>query len=297
MLAIGSLLLLASLVPANASAADIAGTWVSAVAGEGYVMEGAITTGPHTWHHDVRMTLEQSGTFIWGSETITVRTVDNHPGYRGWPPYPYPMGESFTYEVDGYFDGTTFEMSLYASGFVYDFTLTVSGNSMYGSGTFDSAGVLMEGVYDLQKESGFGLTGLSGMTPVVSAGAIVVAIVTLVVVSAPVRLPQGTVPGVTTVTSPQAYQPSTEGTLELPASPISAEGAMAVGGVGLHYPAPPPSGRPLPPRDHFSRTSQEPPTCPFHGDVALAAHYGRTDGSDPGSWFCPRCNSYPWGRS
>lgn len=294
--ALGSLLFMISMVTPNASAAGVAGTWVSAVSGEGYVMEGAIATSPYTWHYDVRMTLEQSGTYVYGSETITVRTVDNNPGYSGWPAYPYPMGESFTYDVDGYFDGTTFEMTVYASGYAYDFTLTVNGNSMTGSGTFDSAGVTMLGVYDLKKESGFGgftLTRLSGMAPIVSAGVITVAIVSLVVVSTPLRIPQspqGTVP------SPPGYQPSAQSTLEVPASPISADGTVPVGGIGLHYPAPSPSGPPLSPREHFSKTSQEPPRCPIHGDVALVAHYSKTDGSDPGTWFCPRCSGYPWGK-
>lgn len=287
----GLLILLASAVPLNASAESVSGTWVSRVSGEGYVQQDVI----YRWHYDVELRLSQSGSYASGTIELTLLQVDLK--VSTYPPWPYELPQTTTYSVDGTVYGSAFEMTVY-TGDLPTFTLEASGGFMTGSGSYYSAGALITGVFDLEKSGGFGLSGLTGLsevTPFVSVGVIVVAVVTLVVVSTPLRLPLS--PGTTSVPPPPAYEPSSQGTLEVPASMPSADGAVSIGGVGLHLPPPPPGGKPLPPREHFSQTSQQPPMCPMHQGVALVAHYSRTDGSDPGSWFCPRCNGYPWGRS
>jgi hypothetical protein len=165
-----------------------------------------------------------------------------------------------------------------------------------GSGTWSKVD-MEHGTWSVKKSGGLslGFGSISGVTPIVSVAVIVVSIVVIVAVAAPLRPP--IVPGTPSAPpGPPAYQPSIvgeTGTL-VPSMP---DGAIPVGGVGLQYASPPSSGKPLPPKDYFSKTSQNSPRCPIHGDVALVPHYFRTDGSDPGSWFCPRCDNYPWGRS
>ncbi len=164
-----------------------------------------------------------------------------------------------------------------------------------GSGTWSKVG-MESGTWSIQKSGlAFGTGSLSDIAPIVSAAVIVVSIVVLVVVSTPVKAP--ITPIARSVQSPPGLQPSVQGETGPMSPPGPPEAGTPVGGIGLHYPSPPSGGRPLPPKDYLAKTSQEPPRCPIHGDVALVPHYFRTDGSDPGSWFCPRCNSYPWGRS
>lgn len=278
-----------ALISTDASAASVSGTWVSRVAGQGYVQSYMGPSGNTvTDTLDAKLVLSGSGSSITGTMT-------------GWE-----NGVPRTYDVEGSFDGTTFLMTAH---FGWDgvnwltpvYTLTVSGNEMSGSGSYLNVGVTIHGTFDLKKEGGFsGLSVAGGMAPAVSALVIIISIVAIVVASTPVKIPppQGFQPQVMSVPSPQyPYQPSVQ--TETPSSPIGPpEAGTPVGGAGLQYgTSPPAGGPPFAPRDHFSKTSQEPPRCPLHHDIALVPHYFKTDGSDPGSWFCPKCNRYPWGRN
>ncbi len=164
-----------------------------------------------------------------------------------------------------------------------------------GSGTWSKAG-MEHGTWSIQRSGGLLLGSLSGVAPLVSAAVIVVSIVVIVIVATPLKVPTAPSPP-STVSPLPGWQPAWQGETGTGSPPAMPDGAVPVGGVGLHYASPPASGKPLPPRDYFSKTSQDPPRCPVHGDVALVAHYFKTDGSDPGSWFCPRCGNYPWGKS
>jgi hypothetical protein len=246
----------------------------------------------YRWHYDVELRLTQSGSYAYGTIKLTLVQVDLK--VSGYPPWPFELPQVNSYEVDGDVLGPSLTMMIYTGDYP-TFTLVASDGQMTGSGTYYSAGALITGVFDLKKSGGFGFTSLSGMTPIVSAGVIGVAIVTLVVVAAPLKIPSSS--GIVSRSSGPGYAPTPQGILEVPASPPSAGQGTPIGGVGLHYPAPPSTEKPLPPREHFSRVSQEPPRCPVHGDVALVSHFSTADGSDGGSWFCPRCNGYPWGRA
>jgi hypothetical protein len=181
---------------------------------------------------------------------------------------------------------------LAAGNFDYTYTGVINADGT-GSGTYFGN---EHGTWSVQKSgsAGIGLSLAGGMAPVVSGVVIVMAIAAIVIASTPVR--SGFRPQVMSAPSPQyQYQPSVQTTTDngLPIGPP--EAGTPVGGAGLQYATPAPSGKPFPPRDHFTRVSQNPPRCPIHGDIALSPHF--TSADDAGSWFCPRCNGYPWGKN
>jgi len=185
-----------------------------------------------------------------------------------------------------------------AGNFDYTYTGVINADGS-GSGTFSGN---EHGTWSVHKSgsSGIGLSVAGGMAPAVSVIVIVISIAAIVVASTPVKIPppKGFQPQVASAPSPQySYQPSVQS--ETPSPLIGPpEAGTPVGGAGLQYGIyPPAGGPPFAPRDHFSKTSQEPPRCPHHHDIALVPHYFKSDGSDPGSWFCPKCSGYPWGRN
>jgi len=282
-LVLGSFMTAVALMAGNASAASLSGTWESRVSGSGYTQTYMGPSGSTvTDHIDVKLVLTQSGTSVTG----TLRS-DQTGGVK-------------TFDVDGTFDGTTFLMTAH---YGWDgvnmlnpvYTLTVSGDHMTGSGSYLNVGVTIHGMFDLTKSGGFGgLTVAGGMAPAVSGVAIAIAIVAIVIASTPVR--SGFRPQVMSAPSPQyPYQPSVQTTTDN-GSPIGPpEAGTPVGGAGLQYATPAPVGKPFAPRDHFTKVSQNPPRCPIHNDIALSPHI--TSAEDAGSWFCPRCNGYPWGKN
>jgi len=282
-LALGSFMAAIALMAGNASAASVSGTWTSRVSGSGYTQTYMGPSGSTvTDHFDVTLVLTQSGTSVTG----TLRS-DQTGGVK-------------TFSVDGTFDGTTFLMTAHYGWDGYEminavYTLTVSGDRMTGSGSYLNVGVTIHGTFDLTTSGGLGgLTLAGGTAPVVSGIAIAIAIVAIVIASTPVR--SGFRPQVMSAPSPQyPYQPSVQTTTDngLPIGPP--EAGTPVGGAGLQYATPAPVGKPFPPRDHFTRVSQNPPRCPIHNDIALSPHF--TSAEDSGSWFCPRCNGYPWGKN
>jgi hypothetical protein len=179
-----------------------------------------------------------------------------------------------------------------AGNFDYTYTGVINAGGT-GSGTFSGN---EHGTWSVHKSSsaGIGLSAAGGVAPVVSGVVIVMAIAAIAIASTPVR--SGFRPQVMPAPSPQyPYQPSVQTTTDngLPIGPP--EAGTPVGGAGLQYATPAPVGKPFPPRDHFTRVSQNPPRCPIHGDIALSPHF--TSAEDAGSWFCPRCNGYPWGKN
>jgi hypothetical protein len=163
-----------------------------------------------------------------------------------------------------------------------------------GSGTWSKVG-MESGTWSVQKTGGFALGSLDGIAPAVSAVAIAASVIALVAVVTPVKAP------ITPKTRSVQYNPDLKPSIQGETGPMSPPGppgaGTPVGGAGLQYAPQTAGGKPLPPKDYFSKTSQDPPRCPIHGDAALVPHYFTADGSDSGSWFCPRCNNYPWGRS
>ena len=282
MLVMGAMVLSLSALSTNASAASVDGSWTSRISGEGYTQTFPDPYGTIiTRSYDAELSLSSSGSSVTGTLTVN----------------------SDTFDVWGTFDGYTFMMTLQWGwdGVSYceaTYALTVDGDLMYGSGSYLNVGVTINGYFDLQKG---GLFAVGGITPVVSGVTIAISIVAIVIAVMPAagvpaagfKPPQPThVPS-----PPSRYEPSQQWTTDVPDQPMSGDGTVSVGGAGLQYATPPPGGRPLSPRDHFTNVSQEPPRCPLHNGVALTPHYFRTDGTDPGSWFCPKCNGYPWGKN
>lgn len=279
----GMMVLSALAFSADASAAGVAGTWVSRIPGEGYTQT---YMGPYgylvTDQFDVELSLSESGGEVYGT-------------LRSWNQY-----ETQEFSVDGTVSGSIFYMTAYfgwdgVSYLTPVFTLTIDGDTMYGSGSYVNVGVPITGTFDLEKE---GLFAVGGMAPIVSGVSIAVAIVAIVIAVTPGKAPKtGYQPQVMKYPpSPPPYAPSQQWTTEVPPQAISGDGTTPVGGAGLQYATPPPAGKPLPPRDHFTNVSQEPPRCPMHKDIALTPHYS-ADMNDPGSWYCPRCKGYPWGKN
>ena len=279
MLVMGTTVLFAPAVSTNASAATVDGTWVSRISGEGYTQTFPDPYGTIiTRSYDAELVLSSSGSSVTGTLTVN----------------------SESYSVTGSLYGDTFTMSLFWGwdGVSYcegDYTLTVTGDEMYGSGSYLNVGTTIHGTFDLKKG---GLFGLGGITPVVSGVSITVSIIAIVIALTPAAVPKtGFKPQTTRVPpAPPLYTPTQQWTTEVP-QPMYGDETVSLGGVGMHYAQPPPSGRPAPPREHFTNVSQEPPRCPVHNGVALTPHYFRTDGTDPGSWYCPMCKDYPWGKS
>ena len=287
----------------DASAASVSGTWVSRVAGQGYVQTYMGLSGDTlTDSFDVELVLS-GGSSITG----TMTTIEN--------------GVPRTHTVEGSFDGTIFLMTadLGWDGWRWLaplYTLTVSGNEMSGSGSYVNAGVTIYSTIDVKKEGVFGgLEVAGGMAPAVSAVVIAISIVAIVVASTPVKIPpapqgyqpqvmspasQGFQPQVISGQSPQySYQPSIQS--ETPSAPIGPpEATDYVGGVGITGGEPnfDQNGRPYPPRRY---TGANGPRCPIHNEVPCQAMFPFQNQLEPGSWYCGKCaalghnNGYPWG--
>ena len=207
----------------NASAAGVSGTWVSRIPGEGYIQS---YIGPYgttvTDYFDVELVLSGPDSAITGTLTAT--------------------GDGYTksYPVDGTFDGTTFLMTAYYGwdGVNYlspTYTLTVSGNQMYGSASYLNVGVTIHGTFDLEKE-GFSLVGVGGLNPIVSAIGIAMAIAAIVVAVSPPKVSKGVQPGVGSAPYAQQPVPSQQWTTGTYPQPQAPGPGTPVGGVGLHYP-------------------------------------------------------------
>ncbi|MGD9962662.1 MAG: hypothetical protein AB7S97_02005 [Thermoplasmata archaeon] len=291
MLFMAATVLSLSAISENVSAASVDGSWTSRVSGKGYTQTFLDPYGSTvTRYYDADLSLSSSGTSVTGTLSA----------------------DSRTFEVWGTFDGSVFMMTLQWGwdGVSYceaTYALTVDGDLMYGGGSYLNVGVTINGYFDLKQG---GLVSVGGVATVVSGVSISIAIVAVIIAVTPAVAPAaggasraggamnaGFRPQ--TARMPPAappYTPTQQWTTDTPDQPMSGDGTVPQGGVGLHYAAPPPGGRPAPPREHFNQ-SQVHPRCPIHGDTALVPHYSNTDMNDPGSWFCPRCNGYPWGKN
>ena len=264
----------------NASAAGISGTWVSRIPGEGYTQS---YIGPYgtlvTDEFDVELELSESAGVVTGT-------------LKAWQTEGV---QEFT--VTGTVSGSVFTMTAYygwdgVSYLTPVYTLTIEGNQMFGSGSYVNVGVTITGTFDLEKEGGLlaldlGLDFLVEYNDYITVVVIVVAVTGMAVGSLPV-VPKGLKlpplePSKTGETGPMA--------IGMP------EAGQPVGGIGLHTPAPPPAGRPLPPSEHFEKVSQQPPACPVHPGTFLVPHFKTGMPGEKGAWYCPVCNGYPWGES
>lgn len=305
----------------DAKADSVDGTWISRVAGEGYVDD----CNPYTAHWDCTLTLTQdySGS-VSGSSTITcTRLVVK---MQGWDP-GFHEGSTFPATVSGTVSGGTFTMTAGSE----TFTLTVSGDSLTGSGVYSSAGWDHSWTYDLVRSGGGGNPFGSGSMDMGSA-AIAVAVPTIAIGAAaavsgaipPPRMhihhsgrPNSSArtytaqspnppPRLSTSVPPQPSfkagdSPQDTGSSP-PFTPIAATNSIPISGPGASVvPAYDSStGNPVSPHD-WPKVEQ--PSCPLHPNVALEIRYpfgsptGDEKSYDPGSWWCPGPpGHFPWGR-
>jgi len=287
-----------------ASAVDVSGKWISKTPGEGWVQWDIL----YKWHLDCEITFSQSGSEVTADISSTLVNVEDLDPTDAYP-LEYvnkDLGKTSHTRLVGVVQGDTlvFDMSQLnvpergtAGGISYvgepdlhgSIVLTVSGDSMYGSGTYTNAGATMHYVIDLKRGGGiFGVFGTNTAATVASSGFVAGFVLIIIVVLRPAHIPS-------TLRHPpsgRSYEPAE--TRETKEAPISyPEGGTPIGGAGITVP-PPPTGRPLPPKQHYANTPES-PRCPVHPDTPLVPHY--RDSRDVGSWYCPKCKGYPWGRS
>jgi Na+-transporting methylmalonyl-CoA/oxaloacetate decarboxylase gamma subunit len=271
-----------------AYAVEVSGKWTSKTPGEGWVQWDIL----YRWHYDCEVTFSQNGSEVTADIFLTlVRADDLNPNDA----YPLEwanrdLGKTSHTQLTGVVQGDTlvFDMSQLpdCQGSI---TLTVSGDSMYGSGAYMNAGATIHYVINLKRGGGV-LEILDTNTVVVMAslGFVMIFVVIIIVVLRPAHIPS------TLRRSPsgRSYEPVE--TRETKEAPISyPEGGTPIGGAGITVP-PLPTSKPLPPKQHYTN-AREPPRCPVHPDTPLVPRYRNP--KDPGSWYCPKCQGYPWGRS
>ena len=264
----------------NASAASVSGTWGSRISGEGYTQS---YIGPYGTlvvdTFDVELELSESGGEVVG----TLRAWENDVVKE--------------YTVAGTVSGSVFYMTAYYGwdGVNYltpQYTLTIEGNRMYGTGSYLNVGVTITGTFDLEKKGGFldlglGLDFLVEYNNPITIVVIIVAMTAMAVATIPVVPKSLKIP-------PPGPSPSAVGETawQMPGPP---EAGRPVGGVGLHTPAPPGKSMPLPPSEYFVKVSQTPPVCPVHPGTFLVPRFSSGAPGDTGAWYCPMCSGYPWG--
>ncbi|MCK4756894.1 MAG: hypothetical protein KAS67_00415 [Thermoplasmata archaeon] len=308
------------------AAQDASGTWTSRIAGEGMIIE----TYYADYHYDVRLVLNQNGNAVSGTIETTCSNVDIN--VAGWESALEAVGTSETSSVSGTVSGTSLTLVISGSEGTLILSLTVIGDRMTGSGEYtypatqssidyivnleggSSGGDDGSSSYDGGSSSGDEGTGLPDMdflAPLAATLGFFGGLVGLGASSRPSprlsnlrqaghtrRPPQiysrqlgG---GGTTYSEPGDARMSDEG--QPYGYPISSEGAKPISGVGVHTPSRLDSnGNPRPPRDYPGDASEH-PWCGICGNARLQAHYTLKDG-DPGSWYCPNCKTYPYGKS
>lgn len=292
LLAMAMPLVLLALAAGHASATDFSGKWVSATPGEGLIQEDVVSKRYFDWE----WTITVHGSYAEASGSYTLTRDIPYGSYDPWSAtigitYPYYNPDIAIVEDHLVIDWAKLEPGESSGAII----LYVSGNKMYGSGSYIDSGTLIFYEYNLKRAGFLGIFDLSsgGIVPLACLGFVAVFVVIIAAVLKPAPMTPSIIKG---ASEPRMYQPSDVRTTEDYVPVGLPEGELTpMTGVGVTVPPPPPQGRPLPPKEHFSRT-WEPPRCPIHNDVALVAHYMYPEG-DPGSWYCPKCRGYPWGRS
>lgn len=274
-----------AMLSSDASAASLSGTWSSRISGQGYTQTYLGPGGETiTDSFDAELDLSESGGVVTG--TVTAWDAEG----------------SQTFEVDGTFDGTTFLMTAYygwdgVSWLAPVYTLTVDGDRMYGSASYLNVGVTIYGYFDLVKGSGIAL-GLGEYTEVIAGGSLVAGVVGLVALVLPTPKPGFRPAAGQAAYGPPSPTPSVVGETNPYAPTGPPEAGQPQGGAGITYGPPDPTiwtgpGAPPSPREWYSSVSQQSPQCPAHQGTHTTPHF--KDVNDPGSWYCPKCNGYPWG--
>jgi len=259
-----------------------------------FTWSGNVFNG-YSWEY---MTYTEPGFMIISNGEITNAYIDEYYNPSGMPPGSAPEGGVWWITFDGSVDSNgnavwTGGSAIHTGNLAYTYTGVINSDGT-GSGSYSYPSA-EHGTWSIKK-SGFSLFGSSSeIVTFGSIGLIIIAIVIIsVVISTPLKVPLTPAMPQKVPPSNMNLEPSFVRETGMEPFPMPPQEGQSMGGIGLHEP---PSynaqGKPLPPRQ-WPQT--DPPRCPIHGNVALVAHYFRTDG-DPGSWFCPLCKGYPYGKN
>ena len=122
--------LVATLAAVPVAAQDASGTWTSRITGEGMV----IGTYYADYHYDVQLILTQSVDSVSGTLERTCSQVDNIEA--GWESALDAVGTTETLSVSGTVSDSIIILDISDSEGTYTFHLTVSGDTMTGSGQY-----------------------------------------------------------------------------------------------------------------------------------------------------------------
>jgi len=133
----------------------LSGEWVSRVPGTGFV--NTMIPGPFTFYCDVVLNLDRSGNTVTGSSQTTLRDVVINPGWADSSivesDYPYWKGRVGTTQTDSV-SGTVSGNSISITGTMSDitYTLTYTGDRLYGDTQFEAAGIKYKSTFDLKRK-------------------------------------------------------------------------------------------------------------------------------------------------
>lgn len=133
----------------------LSGVWISRVAGNGYVLEWL--NGPFTWYYDIVMTITPSGNTFMGTEEMTLRNVILTPGQENFggvqEQFDYWKGQAGTTTketITGTISGNTISIpTKYPS---ISFSLTNTGDKLYGITNFSGVGINYKSTFDLKRK-------------------------------------------------------------------------------------------------------------------------------------------------
>jgi len=283
-----SLMLIAS---GFSQAESVEGTWTSTIPGRGY----SDSTWPGDFTFDAKLTLRSlGGSSLWLKCTNVVVKQ------QGWG-VEGKLGMTQTVDVDYVVFGSSVTITIYDPyGGAYDLTVTVSGNRMTGSGSYeDIGGTINSWTMDLTKGGGSGTMSLPGIGGAAGAAALGGFLVGFPVsLLPPPRNMGGSIMPRNQTTLGTPYAPSQSVVINHQLSSM----ANQPGGVTRPYPDLPRMPMQFDPIQfpnvQMGRTTDVRPTDIHPTDVLSTRQCpgcGSTLIVTAGGWSCPFCNRAPPG--
>jgi len=280
-------------VSGMSKAEAVAGTWTSTIAGQGYFD----STWPGDFTFDAKLTLDQySGGSLWLKCTNVV------VNQQGWG-VEGKLGMTQTVDVDYVVFGPSVTLTIKDPyGGEYDLAVTVSGNRMTGSGSYeDIGGTINSWTMDLTKSGGgsssVGVPGIGAAAGAAAVGGFLVGFATSLL--PPPRFMGGSIMPPSNSQLGTPYAPSQSLVLN---HKISSMANQQPGGVTRPLPEVPRMRMQFDPIQfpnvQMGRTTDVRPTDVHSTDV-LAKRSCPSCGSTlmvtAGGWSCPFCNRAPPG--
>ncbi len=140
---------------ATTTKTGLSGVWISRVAGNGYMLEWL--NGPFTWYYDIVMTITPSGNTFMGTEEMTLRNVILTPGQENFggvqEQFDYwkgQVGKTTKETITGTILGNV--LSIPTKYPDISFSLTNTGDKLYGVTNFSGAGINYKSTFDLKRK-------------------------------------------------------------------------------------------------------------------------------------------------